>query len=136
MSDASNAIKNANLNWIKGSTFPAAPVATYLSLYSTAVNDDDSGTEITGTITGGNRPAVAWGAIATNELIKNTPAVTVTASAAGGGTIVAIAIHTTATPGTGTLIVHKELTAPVVVVAGQSIVIPIDGLTIHIDKPC
>ena len=136
MSDASNVIKNANLNWIKGLTFPAAPVAVYLSLFSTAVGDDNSGTEITGTITGGNRPAVVWGAISGNELIKNTPAVTVTASAAGAGTIVAIAIHTTATPATGSLVVHKTLAAPVNVVIGQSIVIPIDGLTIHIDKPC
>lgn len=136
MSDFSNAMKNAILNWIKGTNFAVAPVAVYLSLYSTAVGDDDSGTEITATITGGNRPAVLFGAITTNELIKNTPAVTVTASAAGNASIVAIGIHTTATPGTGTLIVHDTLGAAIPVVAGQSVVIPVDSLIIHIDKAC
>lgn len=136
MSDFSNSIKNAILNWIKGSTFPAAPVAVYLSLYSTAVGDDDSGTEITATITGGNRPAVLFGAIDNNERILNTPAITVTASSAGNASIVAVALHTTATPGTGTLIVHDTLAAPIPVVAGQSVVVPVDSLIVHIDKAC
>lgn len=136
MSDFSNAMKNSILNWIKGVNFATAPVAVYLSLYSTAVGDDDSGTEITALVTGLNRVAVTFGAIETNERIRNSPAITVTASAANNASIVAIAIHTTATPGTGTLIVHDTLAAPIPVVAGQSVVVPLSALIIHIDKAC
>lgn len=136
MSDFSNAMKNSILNWIKGTNFAVAPVAVYLSLYSTAVGDDDSGTEITATVTGANRVAVTFGAIDNNERILNTPAITVTASSAGNASIVAVGIHTTATPGTGVLIVHDTLTAPIPVVAGQSVVIPLSSLIIHIDKAC
>lgn len=136
MPGLSNYTKNQLLGWIKGINYPAAPVAVYISLYSNATNDDASGTEITGTITGGNRPAVTFGAIDNNERILNAPLVTITASAAGNGNIHSIGLHTTATPSTGNLIIWEQLGAVIPVVAGQSVVIPLSSLIVHLDKPC
>jgi hypothetical protein len=132
----SNFSRAAILNWIKGSTFPAAPTAVYLALFSDAVQPDGSGTEVTATITGGNRPAVLFGAIQSNRIIKNDPAITVTASASGNANIVSAAIYVVPTPGTGNPIVLGTLAAPIPVVAGQSVQIPFEALSVILDEPC
>jgi hypothetical protein len=44
----SNYLEEAILNWMKGTTFPAAPTNVYIALYTSDPTDADSGTEVTG----------------------------------------------------------------------------------------
>ena len=132
----SNWLRAQILNWTKGSTFAAAPTAVYIALFSNAVQPDGSGTEVTATITGGNRPAVLFGAIQSFRIIKNDPAVTITASAAGNANIVSVGIYAVPTPGTGNPLFIGTLAAPIPVTAGQSVVIPLEKLSVILDEPC
>jgi hypothetical protein len=131
----SNYLRAAILNYVKGSTFPAA-TPVYLALFSDSVNPAGVGTEITATITGGNRPAILFGAISSNRIICNDPLLTITASAAGNGTIVSVGIYSTPTPSTGNLLFGGDLTAPIPVAAGTSLEIPLGDLCVILDEPC
>lgn len=135
MPGAGNDLKNNLLNYLKGSNMPAA-TSVYISLHSAPVLDDGSGTEITATITGANRVMVTWGAIISNEEIQNDPLITITASAAGGGTWASFGIWSTAVPGTGILHGWNNLSPAPVIVAGQSVTIPLNALTVIIDAAC
>ena len=136
MPGAGNDLKNAILNFFKGSNMPVATANLYLSLHSAPVGDNGGGTEITATITGGNRVAIPWGAIVNNEEISNNAQIVVTASAAGGGTWASFGIWSTPTPGTGFLHAWNNLSPAPVITAGQSVTIPTAKLVMTIDPPC
>ena len=57
----SNTQEDRVLNWLKGTTFPAAPVTLYLGAYTVAPDDTGGGTEVTGN--GYARQAITFGAI-------------------------------------------------------------------------
>lgn len=63
MADASDYLETQILNWIKGTTFPAAPSAVYVGLFSSDPTDTGSaGTEVTTTIRAAGRVAATFGA--------------------------------------------------------------------------
>lgn len=73
MSGLSNYTQNAILNWIKGTTMPAAPAALYVGLFDGDPTDAGSGgTEVTSTIRVAGRVAVTFGAISANTTIANS----------------------------------------------------------------
>lgn len=123
------------LNYVRGNA-PAAPPGTiYLALYSDSVTSDKVGTEVTATITGGNRPSFTLNAPSAKQC-ENDPAITVTASAAGSANIVSVGIFNSATPNSGFGYFHADLPAPIPVLAGQSVTIPFEELVVILDLPC
>ena len=123
MAALSNYLETAVLNWIRGTAMPTAPSTVYIGVFSDSPGDDASGTEITSTITGSaNRIAVTFGTVTDASgagQIANSGTVTITASAAGGGTVSHIGLFDAQTG--GNLLYHGALTAPVVVAAGNEL---------------
>jgi hypothetical protein len=132
MAAASNYLEDAVLNWIRGTTFPAAPGAVYVALFDGSPTDTGSGgTEITNTIRGTTtRNAIAFNAPSGGE-IENSAEVVITASASGGATASHFGLFSAATG--GNLIVHGSLTAPKTIAASDEVKIPAAALTISID---
>lgn len=130
-----NGYAHGVLNYIRGNAMPTPPTAIYLALYSDVVDSAGVGTEVTATITGGNRPSFTLNTPASKQS-ENDPAITVTASAAGNGNIVSVGVFNSATPNSGTGYFHGTLAAPIPVTAGQSVVIPLEDLKVIIDPPC
>src|SRR5712671_3889021 len=95
---ASQYIADQLLNWLKGTTFPAAPANTYVGLYTTAPTARDNSGAVE--VSGGSYARVAiasggWGAIATSgsgitllRQILNSGAVTFPQASANWGTVV------------------------------------------------
>lgn len=107
MGNKSQYLKNAQLNWLKGTTYPAAPANTYVALLTTAPTDD------TGTgaveVSGGSyaRAAIAssgWSAISGGggtgaEQISNSGSVSFPTPTANWGTVVAIGLYDASSAG-------------------------------------
>lgn len=132
MSALSDFYEDAFLNWIRGTTFPAAPANVYIALFDGSPSDTGGGgTELTNTIKGtSNRNAMAFDAPSAGE-IDNSAQVVITSNAAGGATASHFAIFDAITA--GNLIVHGALGASKTIVAGDEVRFNAGSLTISID---
>jgi hypothetical protein len=127
MAGKSNYLEDAILNWLKGTTFPAAPATVYAGLHNGDPTDAGSGgTEVTNTIRGSGvgRVAVTWGSITTAagaNSIENSASVDFGAAVAGA-TMTHIALWTSATVGSGNMLYSAALTGqPHTVSAGTNV---------------
>lgn len=124
--------EDAFLNWIRGTTFTAAPASVYIALFDGSPTDSGAGgTEITTTIKGiATRDAITFNAPSGGQ-IEQTADVVITASAAAGATASHFAIFDAATA--GNMIVHAALTAPKTILTGDEVKFPAASVTIGID---
>jgi hypothetical protein len=107
MAGKSQYLENALLNWMKGSTFPAAPATVYVALFTTAPANDAGASAVE--VTGGSyaRAAITtttgWSAISgapsAAGQISNGSTVTFATPSANWGTVVAIGIYDALTVG-------------------------------------
>lgn len=112
------------LNWIKGTTFPAAPANLYIGLFSTVPTaNTGSGTEVTGSSYA--RQAVAssaWSAVAQNadtihDQISNSNAITFPAVTTSSYTVVGIGVFDAVSA--GNLLYYQAVTSQTVAVGNQ-----------------
>jgi len=107
MAGQSQYFENAILNWMKGTTFPAAPTTTYVALFTTAPTDDNNtgSTEVSGGsyarvgITSSSGWSSISGAPSAPAQISNSGTVTFATPTANWGTIVAIGIFDASSAG-------------------------------------
>jgi hypothetical protein len=132
MAALSNTYEDALLNWIRGTSFPAAPATVYAALFDGSPGDDGAGgTEITNTIKGSTtRNAMAFNAPSGGE-IENSAEVVITASASAPATASHWGLFTASTG--GTLIVHSELSATKNIQAGDEVKFGAGDVTISVD---
>jgi hypothetical protein len=106
MAGKSKYLKDKQLNWLKGTTYPAAPTATYVGLFTANPTDD---TAATATEVSGNnyaRVAIAdtvWGSITDTggaaSTVFNSSAITFPTPSGSWGTIVGIGLFDASTAG-------------------------------------
>jgi hypothetical protein len=112
----SDVLENAILNGMfKGSAFAAyAPIGTvYVSLHTATLNDDGTGTEVTGTgYYRGTVVAAGWD-VATGGTIQNASAINFGTAGAAWGTITNVGIWNAASA--GTMLYAGTLTASAIV---------------------
>src|SRR5260221_13288960 len=102
----SDYLNSAILNWLKGTTYPAAPANTYVALFTTAPTSDagTGGTEVSGgayarvAIASSGWSAISGGATVA-EQISNSGVVTFATPSANWGTVVAIGLYEAVTSG-------------------------------------
>lgn len=87
MAGKSDYLENANLNWLRGTAFPAAPSTLYVGLYSAAPTDAAGGTEFAGNAYA--RVAGVFGAPSGDQISNSAQVVFPIATPAGQGTAVA-----------------------------------------------
>lgn len=96
-------LQNAALNWLKGTTYPAAPANTYVALFTTQpTNAGTGGTEVSGgSYARVAIPSSGWSALsgATPTSTSNSAAVNFAASTANWGTVVAFGLYDAVTAG-------------------------------------
>jgi hypothetical protein len=120
MATLSQYLEDQVLNWLKGSTFAAAPTV-YVDLL------DSGSSSLLTTLTGSaTRPSVTFGAISTDgngRIMSNSGAVTFTASASAGGVVAYVALYDAATAGNQLSVVASAKTIntadPVEIVIGD-----------------
>jgi hypothetical protein len=98
MAAFSNYMEDAITAWINGTTFPSAPTATYVQLYSQDPTDEGSATGALYT-----RISVASGGWTRGTggagTLSNTGVITITSSAASGATATHVAVFNAITGG-------------------------------------
>lgn len=95
------------LNWLKGTTFAAAPATTYVALFTTAPTSDagTGGTEVSGGsyarigITSSSGWSAISGGATVAEQISNAGVVTFATPSANWGTVVAVGLYDALTVG-------------------------------------
>jgi hypothetical protein len=123
--NASRYQQNNRLNWMKGTTYPAAPATTYVALLTT-MPTDNNGTGIAEVSGGayariGVTSSTGWSAVSTSGSLQqmgNAAAVTFTTATANWGTIVGVAIYDALT--TGNMLYFAPLAANQVVNNGNT----------------
>lgn len=127
-------VENALLNWLKGVTFPAAPAAVYVGLFSAAPSDAGGGTEVTTTIRVAGRVAATFGSIGagsgTASQIANN-AIVDFGTAAGGATVTHFGIFDAASA--GNLLGWAALSTPQTVSANNVVSFAASALTVSED---
>ena len=115
------------LNWIKGTTFQAAPANLYVGLFSTTPTaNTGSGTEITGSSYARQAVAsTAWSAISQNadtihDQITNSNAISFPAVTTTGYTVVGVGIWDASTA--GNLLFYQAVTSQAVAVGNQYVI--------------
>jgi hypothetical protein len=117
MGNKSAYLENAQLNWIKGTTYPTVPTTSYVALFTVAPTSDagTGGTEVTGGSYAriGITNATGWSAISgTPEQISNNAVVTFVTPTASWGTVLAIGVYDAITA--GNLLYYNTITSQVI----------------------
>ena len=107
MAGKSQYLENAMLNWLKGTTFVAAPTTVYVALYTTAPTDDSGAgaVEVSGgsyaraSITTSSGWSTISGAPSAPAQISNGSTITFATPTASWGTVVAIGIYDASSAG-------------------------------------
>lgn len=107
MAGKSQYLENAMLNWLKGTTFVAAPTTVYMALFTTAPSDDagTSAVEVSGgsyaraSITTSTGWSSISGAPAAAAQISNGSTITFATPTGSWGTVVAIGMYDALTVG-------------------------------------
>jgi hypothetical protein len=126
----SDYLNSAILNWLKGTTFLAAPATTYVALFTTAPTSDagTGGTEVSGgayarqPITSSTGWSAISGGATVAEQISNGAVITFPTPTVSWGTVVAVGLYDAVTA--GNLLYFATITSQVVgvgVVASFSI---------------
>lgn len=121
----SNYLKNALLNWVKSTAFPADPATVYLAFFSDSVNAAGTGTEVTNLVSVIRAP-MGWGSIVNNEEI-NAGQISIS-NAFGNTTVVSVGIYDAQSG--GNLLFFSDLLSPLTVTAGSPVVFPINTFKI------
>lgn len=128
----SNYLADAQLNWFKGTAFPAAPANTYVALFTVAPTSraGTGGTEVSGGAYA--RQAIAssaWNAVSTSgsgltsiEQITQVNAITFPTATANWGTIVGMGLYDAVSG--GNLLEYGDLTTSQVVNNGNTFQVP------------
>lgn len=103
----SDYLNSAILNWLKGTTYPAAPATTYVALFTTAPTSDagTGGTEVSGgsyaraAITSSSGWSSISGGGTSAEQISNAGVITFATPSANWGTVVAVGLYDAVTAG-------------------------------------
>lgn len=125
----------ANLNWLKGTAFPAAPSAVYVALFNGSPTDTGTaGTEVTTTIRAAGRPTVTFGTPSAGTAaatLANSAAVDFGA-AAGAATVTHVALFDAATA--GNMLWYGTVSGqPVSVAAGANVTFDSGDLSLSIN---
>lgn len=135
----SNYLADAQLNWFKGTGFPAAPANTYVALFTAAPTSraGTGGTEATGGAYA--RQAIAssgWSAVSTSgsgltsiEQITQTGAINFPTATANWGTIVGVGLYDAST--LGNLLEYGDLTTSQTVNSGNTFQIPANDIVVQ-----
>lgn len=134
-------LSNQVLDWLKATTFVAAPATSYVALYTTAPGDDNSGTEVTG----GSYARVAvtnssgWSAKADDSggrAVTNAADVTFPAATGSWGTVTHVAILSASSAGNlwfwNELTDSNGATTSVAIASGTTFYIPAGSLKVRI----
>jgi hypothetical protein len=107
MAGKSQYLENAMLNWMKGTTFLAAPTTVYAALFTTAPTDDSGASAVE--VSGGSyarasiTTSTGWssisGAPAAAAQISNGSTITFATPTANWGTILAIGVYDASSSG-------------------------------------
>lgn len=130
---APDTFHQARLNYITGTTHPAAPVGLYLALFIGTMPDSTgaNGSEATGT-----RPAITLGSPAQDAngrwYITNAGSVSVTIANNSGGEIVGFGLYSAATG--GTLLYTDTMPAPFPALANAALTIAAGQIKVYSDK--
>ena len=131
MSAFSNYLEDQITGWIAGTTFAAAPTATFVQLYS---QDPGEGGSATGALY--SRVSVASGAgswtrgIGGNGTITNASAVTITSSVTATASATHVAVFTSATG--GDLLFYGALTTAKTIASGDEVKFNASALTLTV----
>ena len=131
MSAFSNYLEDQITGWIAGTTFAAAPTATFVQLYS---QDPGEGGSATGALY--SRVSVASGAgswtrgTGGNGTITNASAVTITSSATATASATHVAVFTSATG--GDLLFYGALTTAKTIASGDAVKFNASALTLTV----
>lgn len=131
MSAFSNYLEDQITGWIAGTTFAAAPTATFVQLYS---QDPGEGGSATGALY--SRVSVASGAgswtrgTGGNGTITNASAVTITSSATATASATHVAVFTSATG--GDLLFYGALTTAKTIASGDEVKFNASALTLTV----
>ena len=129
MASLSQYLEDEILNWIKGSTFDAAPATVYVDLL------DSGDASILNTIAGSaNRQAITFGAISTSgtgRIMSNSADITFTASAVGSATATQAAIYDAQTAGNQLAV--QALTSSKAISGGDEVKFSTGALTFKMD---
>lgn len=137
----SNYLADAQLNWFKGTAFPAAPSNVYVALFTTAPTSraGTGGTEVSTSGTAYARQAIAssgWGAVSTSgsgvtsiEQILQSANVTFPTATSNWGTIVGAGLYDASTG--GNFLEYGDLSSSQTVNNGNTFQIPANNLIVQ-----
>jgi hypothetical protein len=136
---ASRYLADANLNWLRGSTFPAAPLTNlFISLHSADPGIDGDQTDVTVTlvpagriavpVTGFSAPITAPGGVARE--CSNISAISITESAAAAAAVTYVGFWDAATD--GNFLTYGLVNPPTNFLAGDIIRFPVGQLVIRL----
>ena len=123
-----NYLRNALINWMRGTTFPAAPANVYVAAFTSATDADAGGTEVAGgsyarvAISGAPGSWAAAGSGGTDGHTQNVAAATFPLATAIWGLVSHMALHDAAT--VGNRLCHGPLSASIQVNAGGRLSVP------------
>ena len=124
-SELSDYSANAFLNWLRGTTFPAAPTDVYMALFNG--NPTSGGTEVTTTIRVAGRVAIDYDVVASRSITNATDIDY--GEAAGGATITYLGVYDAASA--GNLLGYTPLDNNRTVVAGDPVIFLAGAHTFH-----
>jgi hypothetical protein len=128
-------VEDAVLAWIAGTTFPTAPTTLFMALYTSAPDDNGSGTEVAAS--GYTRQSITLGATSTDSGKRtkaNTNTITFGPALADFGTIVAFGIWTVVSGGTSSnYIGGNPITPNKIIQVSDSYVFASGSVKINID---
>jgi hypothetical protein len=129
MASLSQYLEDEILEWIKGTTFAAAPTTVYVDLL------DSGDLSILNTIAGSaNRQSITFGTITTDgtgRIMSNSADITFTASAVGSATAVAAAIYDAQTG--GNQLAQQDLASSKAISSGDEVKFSAGNLTFKMD---
>jgi len=129
MASLSSYLETEILEWVKGTTFAAAPATVYVDLL------DSGDSSILNTIAGSaNRQAITFGTITTDgtgQIMSNSSDITFTASAVGSATAVAAAIYDAQTG--GNQLAQQDLSSSKAISNGDEVKFSAGNLTFKMD---
>lgn len=129
MASLSSYLETEILEWVKGTTFAAAPATVYVDLL------DSGDLSILNTIAGSaNRQSITFGTITTDgtgQIMSNSADITFTASAVGSATAVAAAIYDAQTG--GNQLAQQDLSSSKAISNGDEVKFSAGNLTFKMD---
>ena len=129
MASLSSYLETEILEWVKGTTFAAAPATVYVDLL------DSGDSSILNTIAGSaNRQAITFGTITTDgtgQIMSNSSDITFTASAVGSATATAAAIYDAQTG--GNQLAQQDLASSKAISNGDEVKFSAGNLTFKMD---